>query len=137
MSPRTATEDARRLARALAEVVAPFAAILERITDHMLAPPVAPVLEPTPDVMAVRNLGLEHLGRLIYLPGRPAKGGPALAAEPSVAATGGRLVGIRPGKTSNHADTVATRVLVITQGPALAELSVSVVELVSVAPREW
>lgn len=92
--------------------------------------------DPEPDVMLVRHLGVEHLGRWIYLPGRPAKGGPALVAEPSLAGAGGRLVGIRPGKAGTR-DQPGVRLLVVLQGSAAAELPVRVDDRVDVAPREW
>lgn len=92
--------------------------------------------DPEPDVMLVRHLGLEHLGRWIYLPGRPAKGGPAIATEPSLAGAGGRLVGIRPGRAGTR-DQPGVRLLVVLQGSAAAELPVRVDERVDVAPREW
>jgi hypothetical protein len=92
--------------------------------------------DPEPEVMLVRHLGIEHLGRWSYLPGRPAKGGPAIATEPSLAATGGRLVGIRPGKAGTR-DQPGHRLLVVLQGSAAAELPVRVDDRVDVAPREW
>ena len=92
--------------------------------------------DPEPDVVLVRHLGLEHLGRWIYLPGRPAKGGPAIATEPSLAGAGGRLVGIRPGKAGTR-DQPGHRLLVVLQGSAAAELPVRVDDRVDVAPREW
>lgn len=92
--------------------------------------------DPEPEVMLVRHLGLEHLGRWIYLPGRPAAGGPAIATEPSLAGAGGRLVGIRPGKAGTR-DQPGHRLLVVLQGSASAELPVRVDDRVDVAPREW
>ncbi len=99
-------------------------------------PPVALVLEATPDVMLVQHLGLQHLGRWVYLPGRPQKLGPKYAAEPSVVAIAGRLVGIRAGEPGKQ-DQPGHRVLVLEQGGASAPLSVSVADRVDVAPREW
>jgi hypothetical protein len=92
--------------------------------------------DPEPEVMLVRHLGLPHLGRWIYLPGRPALAGPQYVAEPTLVATAGRLVGIRPSKAGTR-DAVSTRTLVVLQGPAAAELSVRVDDRVDVAPREW
>lgn len=128
--------DARRIELALARAGKPFLSLLEQLLERLSPPPGALVLEPTPDVLLVRHLGLEHLGRWIYLPGRPAKQGPNVAREPSVVAAAGRLVGIRPGK-AGVSDQPGTRVLVLSQGSALAELSVSVADRVDVAPREW
>jgi len=92
--------------------------------------------DPEPDVMLVRHLGVEHLGRWIYLPGRPALGGPFMVAEPSIAAAGGRLVGIRPGKVGTRSEA-AYRILVVLQGSASVELPTRVDDRVDVAPREW
>jgi hypothetical protein len=91
---------------------------------------------PEPDVMLVRHLRLEHLGRWIYLPGRPALLGAAYTVEPTLAATAGRLVGIRPGKPGHH-DVPGSVVLVIQQGATVAELPTRVDDRVDVAPREW
>ena len=125
--------DHRRLRLALQPLVDAVQALL---AVNLEPDPVAPVLEATADVMLVRYLGLEHMGRWIYLPGRPAKQGPKVAQEPSVAAIAGRLVGIRTGKAGVQ-DQPGTRVLVLQQGTALAELSISVADRVDVAPREW
>lgn len=122
--------EARALIALASETLTALAAEhLERGADQ-LAP------APAPEVMLVRHLGLEHLGRWIYLPGRPAAGGPKVAQEPTVVAVAGRLVGIRAGKIGTN-DQPGTRGLVLLQGPASAELSVSVADRVDVAPREW
>lgn len=91
---------------------------------------------PAPETMLVRHLGLEHLGRWVYLPGKPALIGPRAIQEPSITSVGGRLIGLRAGKVGQH-DQPGTRVLVLAQGSALAELSISVADRVDVAPREW
>jgi hypothetical protein len=125
--------DLRRLERVLQPLVD---AVQGLLAVNLEPDPVAPVLDATADVMLVRYLGLEHMGRWVYLPGRPAKQGPKVAQEPSVVAIAGRLVGIRGGKPGQQ-DQPGTRVLVLAQGSALAELSVSVADRVDVAPREW
>lgn len=92
--------------------------------------------DPEPDVLLVRHLNVEHLGRWIYLPGRPAQLGAPGVAEPSLAATAGRLVGIRPGKAGTR-DTPGTRTLIVQAGTLVGELPVRVDDRVDVAPREW
>lgn len=92
--------------------------------------------DPEPDVLLVRHLTVEHLGRWVYLPGRPAQLGPAGVAEPSLAAAAGRLVGIRPGKAGTR-DQPATRTLIVQAGTLVGELPVRVDDRVDVAPREW
>lgn len=126
--------DLRRLERAMQPLVDAVAALLAVQVEPV---PVAPVLrDVSPETMLVRHLGLEHMGRWIYLPGRPAKQGPRVAQEPEVIAVSGRLVGIRAGKPGIQ-DQPGTRVLVLAQGSALAELPTSVADRVDVAPREW
>lgn len=91
---------------------------------------------PAPEPMLVRHLAIQHLGRWIYLPGRPAKGGPRVIEEPSTIAVAGRLVGIRAGEFDSRQNR-HTRKLVIAQGSAIAELPIDVTDAVLVAPREW
>lgn len=96
--------------------------------------------DPEPDVHLVRDLDLRHLGRWIYLPGRPASLGRPVQLEPSLAAIAGRLVGIRQGDpgtpTGPHARP-SRRTLVLQQGATTTEYHVDVAERVDVAPRDW
>lgn len=92
--------------------------------------------DPEPDVLLVRHLGIEHLGRWVHLPGRPALLGSYAVVEPALAVTAGRLVGIRPGKAGTR-DTPGTVTLVLMQGSTVAELPTRVDDRVDVAPREW
>ncbi len=98
---------------------------------------------PQPERVLVRQLGPEHLGRWIYLPGRPDRSTPERAQFPEVPAQAGRLVGILPGKVvpavrsgSYTQDAHGTRQLVLLQGkPELVDVKMS--DAVDVAPREW
>jgi len=94
--------------------------------------PATPLLSSKPELMGVRHLTAEHIGRFIYLPGTAT--GAAAREEPSVLAFGGRLVGIRPGEYSS---APPTRILVIQQGNDQAALPLRVDAAVLVSPRTW
>lgn len=93
---------------------------------------------PAAETMAVRHLTVEHLGRWIELPGRPAQMRRPAIDDPSIAATGGRLVGFKPGQVlGSGSGTVAQRVLVVMMGGPAIELTLPTNATVHVAPREW
>lgn len=129
--------DQRRLELALTRILKPLLASIDNLAAALAPHRPTLVAAPTPDSMLVRHLNLEHLGRWIYLPGRPSKRGPKYAQEPEVIAIAGRLVGIRPGDPSKIRDEPGTRILVVAQGSAIAELPTSLTDPVDVAPREW
>lgn len=125
---------ATRATLALAEALT---ALADSIRDSRIANHVTPQLE----LMLVRHLSAEHLGCWIELPGIPTRVSRSAAHEPSVLATAGRLVGIRPGgfnlPTSSGGDPAATRILVIQQGTATQPITALAGDPVRVAPREW
>lgn len=85
------------------------------------------------ELMAVRHLAVQHLGRWVELSDLPRSAPSSL--EPSSGVTAGRLVGLRPGVSDRIKGS--TRVLVLQQGTSSAPLEFDVARPVLVAPREW
>lgn len=128
--------DPRPMRRAL-ELLERLVAALEPRPD-LTAEALPPPPPPSPEVLLVLHLGLEHLGRWIYLPGSGAIVRPGQHPVPSITAQAGRLVGIRPGSLQGTPSRGKHhRVLVVQQGSAIAELSIPVDARVDVAPRDW
>lgn len=138
-TPGPAAAALRAIAHALdtlTELLASALAVKARELEAFAHPP-------QPERMLVRNLGPEHLGRWIYLPGRPDRTKQESLENPEIAAQAGRLVGMLPGSvvpavrvgTVAH-DAYGTRQLVILRGKAEL-LEVPLRDAVDVAPREW
>jgi hypothetical protein len=96
-----------------------------------------------PETVAVRHLGVEHLGRWAELPSLPDDAPRTHAGEPTRETTpAGRLVGIRMTENDKKprgsgGSTVPTRTLVIQQGAQMVALVYPTDHPVIVAPRNW
>jgi hypothetical protein len=118
--------------------------LAERVDQLAAATPPRPLEEASiehraeqPEPMAVRHLGLEHVGRWIQINAVPITLNDK--AHPTVNVQVGRLVGIRKGEYSRSAGSSIdpTRRLVLLQGSALVEVPLGVDHPVEVAPRAW
>lgn len=90
---------------------------------------------PKPASILGRDVGVEHLGCWVVIPGRPTEAGPRIVHEPSLIARGGRLVGFDADTAPERSPS--TRILIIQAGPKTSGVSVRVDETVIVAPRDW
>lgn len=102
-----------------------------------ITPPVQPEQPAKPELMGVRHLGLEHVGRWIQINAVPVTLDDK--TYPTVNVQVGRLVGIRKGEYSHNGQrhNPPTRRLVLQQGSTIAELALGVDHPVEVAPRAW
>lgn len=91
-------------------------------------------IAPAPETILGRAVDARHLGRWVEILGNPGAVGPRAVHEPSLVATGGRLVGYLPD--DDPARSPSTRVLVLLAG-TVRTVRIRVDETIVVAPREW
>lgn len=89
---------------------------------------------PTPEAVLGRAVDARHLGRWVEILGNPSAVGPRAVHEPSLVATGGRLVGYYPDDDPGRSPS--TRVLVLLAG-TVRTVRIRVDETIVVAPRDW